>query len=242
MKTVVIVQARMTSTRLPGKILKAVLGRPLLDYQIERLRRMALADQIVIATTTNETDDVVVGLCRKLGISFYRGPEEDVLARYYGAAMEFGADTVVRITADCPVIDPVISDEAIRVFLKHRDQYDYVSLGCFPRGLDTEVFPFAVLKECWQEAVAKPDREHVTPFIYNHPERYRVKRLLCPTDYSYHRWTVDTAEDFELIQRIIEELYPVTPEFNMDDILAVMEKYPDWYAINAKVRQKGYGE
>lgn len=242
MKTVVIVQARMTSTRLPGKVLKEVLGRPLLDYQIERLRCMTMADQIVVATTMMKTDDPIVELCKKLGIAFYRGPEADVLARYYGAAVEFGADTVVRITADCPVIDPVISDKAVRVFLTHRKQYDYISLEGFPRGMDTEVFPFTVLEECWQEAVAEPDREHVTPYIYHHPERYRLKRLLCSTDYSHHRWTVDTLEDFELIRRVIEELYPVKPKFDMEDILTVMNKYPDWYAINAKVRQKGYGE
>jgi spore coat polysaccharide biosynthesis protein SpsF len=267
MKTVIIVQARMTSTRLPGKILKKVLDRPLLDFQIERLKRVASADQIVIATTTNGTDDQVAGLCRELGVSCFRGPEEDVLARYYGAAKESGAEAIVRITADCPVIDPVISGAAIDFFLTNGHQYDYVRLDGYPRGLDTEVFPFAVLEECWKEAAAQPEREHVTPFIYNHPERYRIKRLLCPragsgylpmslraersnlsleniqeNDFSHHRWTVDTPEDFELIRRIIEELYPTKPEFDMADILTVLEKYPEWKAINAQVRQKAYGE
>ena len=267
MKTVIIVQARMTSTRLPGKILKEILGKPLLEYQIERLKRVERVDQIIIATTDNKTDDPIVELCKKLGVSCFRGPEEDVLARYYDAAVEADADTIVRITADCPVIDPAISGAAIDFFLKNRHEYDYVRLEGYPRGLDIEVFSFAVLAECWREATAQPDREHVTPYIYHHPERYRIERLLCSieathfrplslraergnlpaesirqADYSHHRWTVDTIEDFELIRRILEELYPAKPDFNMEDILAVLEKYPEWISINAAVRQKQYGE
>lgn len=267
MKTAIIVQARMTSTRLPGKILKEILGRPLLEYQIERLKRVEKADQIIIATTGNKTDDPVAELSEKLGVSCFRGPEEDVLARYYGAAAEANVDTIVRITADCPVIDPDISGAAIDFFIKNRYEYDYVRLEGYPRGLDAEVFSFNVLAECWREATAKPDREHVTPYIYHHPERYRIERLYCsneathfrplslraecdnfPTEsirqaeYSNHRWTVDTIEDFELIRRIIEELYPVKPEFDMSDVLAVLEKYPEWVSINAAVCQKKYGE
>ncbi len=242
MRTVVIVQARMTSTRLPGKIIKTVLGKPLLAYQIERLRRIPDINEIVIATTTNDSDQAVVNLCKALDVACFRGPEEDVLARYYGAALEFQADIVVRITADCPIIDPTICGPAINFLINNNGQYDYVRLDRYPRGLDTEVFTFAALEECWREATAQPDREHVTPFIYHHPERYRIKRLLCPVDYSHFRWTVDTPADFELIRRIIEELYPVNPEFTMQDSLEIFKKYPDWFFLNSTVHQKEYGE
>lgn len=242
MKTVIIVQARMTSTRLPGKVLKTILGKPLLEYQIERLKRIQAADRIVIATTTNDTDQPIVDFCKRLNLPLFRGSEEDVLARYYEAAEKYNADTVVRITSDCPVIDPAVCEEAITYFLKNQDQYDYVRLEQYPRGLDCEVFSFKVLKECFREATDKPDREHVTPFIYRHPERYRLKNMICDEDYSHHRWTVDTPEDLELITRIIEELYPNNQNFNYADILEVLKKYPDWYYINAEVRQKQYGE
>jgi spore coat polysaccharide biosynthesis protein SpsF len=242
MKTVIIVQARMTSTRLPGKVLKTVLDKPLLEYQMERLKRISIVDEIVIATTTNDTDQPIVDFCERLLVSYFRGSEEDVLARYHGAAEKYNADIIVRITSDCPVIDPVVCEEAITYFFKKQSQYDYVRLEQYPRGLDAEVFSFKVLDECFREAIDKPDREHVTPFIYRHPERYRVKHMTCDEDYSHHRWTVDTPEDFELVKRIIEKLYPIKKMFDYVDILDVLNKNPDWYYINDEVRQKQYGE
>ena len=242
MRTVIIVQARMTSTRLPGKVLKTVLDKPLLEYQIERLRRIKLADEIVIATTTNDADQPIVDFCNRLDLPFFRGSEEDVLSRYYGAAVQYKADVVVRVTSDCPVIDPVLSDEAIRCFLEHNNSYDYLRLFQYPRGLDTEVFTFKALEECYFEAIEKPDREHVTPFLYRHSERYKIKYMSPSLDYSHHRWTVDTPEDFELIKLLIEELYPIKKMFDYVDILDVLAKKPDWYYINEEVRQKEYGK
>ncbi|SFL45207.1 cytidylyltransferase domain-containing protein [Pelosinus propionicus] len=242
MKIVIIIQARMTSTRLPGKVLKTVLGKPLLEYQIERLRRIKSADEIVIATTTNDTDQPIVDFCNRLELSHFRGSEEDVLARYHGAAEKYNVDVVVRITSDCPLIDPTVCEKAINYFIENQDKYDYVRLEQYPRGLDAEVFSFKVLDECFRDATDKPDREHVTPFIYRNPERYRVKCINCEKDYSHHRWTVDAPEDFELVRRIIEGLYPVKKMFDFVDVLDVFEKNPDWYYINEKVRQKKYGE
>ncbi len=242
MKIVIIVQARMTSTRLPGKVLKVVMGKPLLEYQIERLRRIKSVDEIVIATTTNDTDQPIVDFCNRLSVPYFRGSEEDVLARYHGAAEKHNADIVVRITSDCPVIDPAVCEEAITYFLNNQDQYDYVRLEQYPRGLDAEVFSYKTLDECFKEATDNPDREHVTPFIYRHPERYRVKHVKCNEDFSHHRWTVDTTEDFELVKCIIEELYPINPKFNFDDMLDIMKKNPEWYYINRAVKQKKYGE
>lgn len=243
MKTVIIVQARMTSTRLPGKVLKKILGKPLLEYQIERLRRIKNADEIVVATTENDTDWPIVNLCSRLNVAYFRGSEEDVLARYYGAATAHAADIVVRITSDCPVIDPEVCDEAIGWFLQHRHNCDYLRLEKCPRGLDIEVLSYKVLKECFQEANEQPDREHVTTFIYRrHPERYKIKfkYMNFPEDLSHHRWTVDTPEDFDLVKKIIEELYPLKQMYNYVDILDVLETNPEWCRINKKIEQKEY--
>jgi len=244
-KTVIIVQARMTSTRLPGKILKQVLGKPLLQYQIERLQGVKLADEIVIATTTNETDAPIVNLCDRLSVAYFRGSEADVLERYYQAAVAHRAKVVVRVTSDCPLIDPQVVDRVIDYYLKNYSQYDYVS-NClertYPRGMDTEVFSFSVLQEAFGRAAAQADREHVTSFFYRQPERYRLGHVLYFQDCSHHRWTVDTAEDFELIQNIIKAVYPSLPNFTLEDCLRLLEERPEWYLINSHIEQKQYGE
>jgi spore coat polysaccharide biosynthesis protein SpsF len=243
MRTVIIAQARMTSTRLPGKVLKKVLGKPLLEYQIERLKRVNFADEIVIATTTNSTDLPIIELCDRFSISYFRGSEEDVLARYYSAAKEHDADVVVRVTSDCPLIDPQVIDRVIQFYLDNQSQYDYVS-NClersYPRGMDTEVFSFAALHKAFVETTAQPDREHVTPFIYMHPERYRLAQIFYSENQSSHRWTVDTPEDFELIKKIIEVLYPQNKNFTLEDCLDLLKRYPDWLLINAYVEQNKY--
>lgn len=245
MKTAIIVQARMTSTRLPGKVLREVLGKTLLAYLIERLRRVKLADVIIIATTTNDTDLPIVELCQRLGVPVTRGSEADVLARYYEAAALHGANVIVRVTSDCPLIDPAVIDEVIAFYRDHQGRFDYVSNALtqsFAYGMATEVFPFDVLAQAHREAVAEPEREHVTPFIYTRPDRFRIGQVINPVDLSHHRWTVDTPEDFELVRRITEALYPVNPQFATPDILAVLAQYPDWSAINAHVHQKKLGE
>ena len=245
MKTVIIVQARMTSTRLPGKVLKPVLGMPLLAYQIERLRRVRLAAEVVMATTTNRTDDPIAALCEQLAVPHFRGSEEDVLARYHAAAREYRAAHVVRVTSDCPLIDPAVIDQVIAYYHQEPGRFDYVSNALarsFPRGMDTEVFSFTALDEAHNEAVAKPDREHVTPFINRNPARYRLGNLTYSMDASRHRWTVDTAEDLALITLILEALYPEKPEFTLGDCLELLNQHPEWEAINAHVEQKCYGQ
>lgn len=244
MTIAIIVQARMTSTRLPGKVLKPVLGKPLLAYQIERLKRVEAADRIVIATTKNDADDPIVELCQALAVDYFRGSEQDVLSRYYGAAQAAQADVVVRVTSDCPLIDPAIIDEVVQVYVAQCDRYDYVSNALkrtYPRGMDTEVLPTWALEQAYQEATEPPEREHVTPFIYNRPERYALGHVIYPQDLSHHRWTVDTPEDFELIRRMLEALYPLSPNFNLQDCLRLIERHPDWSAINSHVEQKLYG-
>jgi spore coat polysaccharide biosynthesis protein SpsF len=225
MKTAIIVQARMTSTRLPGKVLKEVLGKPLLAYQLERLRRVENADAIVIATTTNATDDPIVA---------------DVLSRYYGAATEHQADVVVRVTSDCPIIDPAVVSRVIGHYLAHHTQFDYVSNALqrsYPIGMDTEVFSYAALAQAHQTARHPEEREHVTPFLYRYPDRFRIAHVHYGRDESRHRWTVDTPDDFELIRRIIEALYPQNPAFTLEDTLALLERHPDWPLLNVHVQQ-----
>jgi spore coat polysaccharide biosynthesis protein SpsF len=245
MKTVIIVQARMTSTRLPGKVMKPVLGKPLLQYQIERLQRVKLADETVIATTTNKTDEPIIDLCNTLSVAHFCGSEEDVLARYYDAATKHQADAVIRVTSDCPLIDPQVINQVIDYYLQNQSNYDYVSNSIkrtYPRGMDTEVFSFSVLQQAFLEATAPPDREHVTPFIHRQPERYHLGHVTYIEDCSHYRWTVDTPEDFELIQKIIQAVYPTQPSFTLEDCLRWLRKYPDWYFINSHIEQKNYGE
>ena len=245
MKTVIISQARMTSKRLPGKVLKMVSGKSLLEYQIERLKRSVQSDEIVIATTKNETDLPIVELCEQLKVSYFRGPEEDVLSRYYEAAKEFEADVVVRVTSDCPVIDPMVIDSVINFFLGGYPVFDYVSntkKRTFPRGMDAEVISIQTLKETFNEATAKPDREHVTSYIKRHSNRYNLGNLSYHENQSSHRWTVDTEEDLELVSKIINALYPVKVDFTLKDILNLVEKNPEWTTINAHIEQNKYGE
>lgn len=233
MSTAIVVQARMGSTRLPGKVLKDIAGRPMLSYQMERLRRVKRAERIVVATTDQPADDAVERFCQKEKIACVRGSEHDVLARYHLAIERFPADVVVRITADCPLIDPAIVDEAIAAY-----EPDYVSNmleTTYPYGMAVEVFSAQALREAHREAKDPAEREHVTPFIYRHPERYRLRSLTMAPNLSHHRWTVDTPEDFELVSRLLKTL---KPHFTLQDVLAVLDQHPDWCAINAHVEQK----
>lgn len=234
-------QARMGSTRLPGKVLKKVLGKPLLLYQIERLRRVALATNIVIATTSLPQDQVIVDLCKQHHIPVFCGSEEDVLNRYYLAAKQVNADVVVRVTADCPLIDPEVVNKIIAFYLNHFPRYQYVSNTLdrtFPRGMDTEVFSFKALEQAFTDSKRPEEREHVTPYIYQNPQLFNLANVAYESNQSDHRWTVDTQEDFDLISAIITALYPTHPNFSMEDVLDLLKARPDWIKINAHVRQK----
>jgi spore coat polysaccharide biosynthesis protein SpsF len=245
MKTVIIVQARMGSTRLPGKVMKTVLGKTLLEYLFERLWRVRRADLFMVATTTNPHDAVIVEHCRHLGVPVICGSEDDVLARYYRAATIQQADIIVRITADCPLIDPAVIDKAIKFFHENIGRYEYVSntlKQSYPYGMAVEVFSFGLLEQAYREARKETEREHVTPFFYTRPERFRIGQFVNEVDLSHHRWTVDTQEDFELIRLIIEELYIANLTFGLDDILKCLEEHPAWTEINAHVKQKKLDE
>ena len=241
MKVVAITQARTTSTRLPGQILKTVLGRTLLDWHVSRVARAQLVDQVVVATTTNPADDVICDHARALGAAIFRGPEDDVLARYAGAAQQFDADVVVRVTSDCPLIDPAVIDETIRVFLAAQPPADY---GCnrlpqtYPRGMDTEVIASDTLREADRLARDPQDREHVTLFTWRQPDRDRIVNAAYHSDQSRHRGTVDTPEDLDLISKILTGVAPDHPHFTLEDCLALLARDPALEAINRHIEQK----
>lgn len=230
----------MTSSRLPGKVLRKVLGKSLLEYQVERLRRVSNQPEIVIATTTNIADDPVEAVCDKLGLACFRGSEQDVLSRYHGAADLAKADIVVRVTSDCPLIDSR-AVSAVLDLLGNGTKFDYVSNvmeRTYPRGMDSEAFTFAALDTAHREAHKPAEREHVTPFILTQPSKFRLGSVKYHRDLSFHRWTVDTEEDFELIRNLLEDVYPRKPEFQMEDCLDSLGMHPDWFQINSHVEQK----
>ena len=203
------------------------------------------ADEIVVATTDNPADDRVYDFCREKKVACFRGSEEDVLDRYYRAAIEHEADAIVRVTSDCPLIDPEVVDAVITAFQENTGRFDYVSTSLvrtFPRGIGGEIFSMEVLSEINELAMEKADREHVTAYIYRHPEKYRLLNVPRILDVSHHRWTVDTPEDFELIRRMLEALYPVKPKFRLEDCLRLLEQNPEWEKINRHIVQKALGE
>lgn len=241
MKVVAITQARMNSTRLPGKVLKTILDRTLLDWHVSRVSRAQRVDQVVVATTTNAVDDAICDHASALGAAVFRGPEDDVLARYAGAVRAVGADVVVRVTSDCPLIDPAVIDSTIDTFLTAQPKADY---GCnrlpqtYPRGMDTEVLSAGTLLETDRIARDPQDREHVTLFVWRQPDRYRIVNAPYHTDQSRHRWTVDTPEDFELIRQILMGVVPAHPDFTLQDCLAFLARHPELENINRHIEQK----
>ena len=241
-KIVAIVQARMGSTRLPGKVLKEVLSRPLLSYQIERMAQSRLIDELVIATTPN-SNEPIIELCKKENVSYFIGSEKDVLERYYLAAKQHQADIVVRMTSDCPLIDADIVDNVINMY--KNNNFDYVSntqIRTFPRGMDTEVFSFSALERAYKEAKIEYEHEHVTPYLYLNAEKFKIGQYIQDQDFNEIRLTVDTPEDSELIKRLFEKLYPINSKFSLEDILEVLKENPSWLEINKEIVQKKLGE
>lgn len=240
-QVVAIIQARLGSIRLPGKVLKPVLGQPMLARQIERVKRAQTLDQIIVATTTNPADSPITQLTDHLGISSFRGSETDVLDRFYQAAKKFRADIIVRLTGDCPVIDPAVIDMTVTAF--HRQPADYVSnvhRRSFPRGMDVEVVNFKALKLAWRQAKSNYDREHVTAYIYARPKRFKLKTILAPAPLRRPelRLTVDEPADLKLIRQIYHRLYPRKPNFNLQDIITFLDQHPKLTTINQAVTQK----
>ncbi len=219
---VAIIQARMGSTRLPGKVLKKVCGKTLLAHLVGRLKRSQTLDDIIIATSTDPRDKIIAEHAQGLGVKVFRGEEADVLDRYYRAACEFDVDTIVRITADCPLMDPAVMDKIIGVYQRNATRYDYVSNvnpQTFPIGMAVEVFSFSTLEKTWLEAKLPAEREHVTLFIRSHKELFRQKNVACTKDYSHCRITVDTPEDLHLVRRIFKRLSAEKKKGSLNDMM-----------------------
>ena len=237
-RTVAIIQARTGSTRLPGKVLRQVLGVPILTHVVDRTRRARLLDEVVVATTRLPADDAIEVLARESGWPVVRGSEVDLLDRYLQAARAHQADVVVRITSDCPLIDPAVIDDVVQTLTDSRVDYASNSLEprTFPRGLDVEAVRRAALERAGVEDASAAWREHATPYIYRHPELFRLERVASPDDASAERWCVDTAEDLELVKRIFEAIGNAT--FGWREALAAVRAHPEWSALNRDVVQK----
>ena len=207
---IAIVQARMNSKRLPGKVLMDIAGRPMLWHVINRIKHSKYVNKTIIATTTNKDDKQIEDFCKTYDIDLYRGNEDDVLDRYYQCAELWNADTIVRITADCPLIDSEIVDEVIYSYLKNKDNFDGSSntiKRTYPRGLDTEVISFSTLKRIWNNAKKDYQREHVTIYIYEHTRQFKLYSVENDIDLSHCRWTVDEKKDLKFIKEIYKSLY-----------------------------------
>lgn len=223
-----ILQARTSSTRLPGKVLKPILGEPMIVRHIERLRRCRSFDRLIVATSIDPSDDVLEATARRQGYDLYRGSLEDVLDRFYQAAKIYSPTHVVRLTADCPLADPGVIDQAVELATK--GEYDFTSnaiIRTYPDGLDVEVLTFRTLETLWRDTERLEDRGHVTTLMYDHPERFNLGHLKNSHDLSALRWTVDRPEDFDLVERIYRELYPVNPSFSTEDILRYLAHHPE---------------
>lgn len=222
-----------------------ILGKPMLEHVIERTRRASGLDDLWVATTDDTTEGPILELCSRLNVPTYRGPVNDVLARYYYTAHEAKATNIVRITSDCPLIDPQVTGKIIKKFLSNNQNYDYVS-NCqprtYPRGLDTEIFSAEVLETVFKEAIDPDDREHVTSYITRNPDSFRLLDITDETDRSDLRLTVDTKEDLEFIRHIFEELYPKNNNLDYLDVIGLLDRKPDWCEINTTVVQKEYGQ
>lgn len=239
MNIVCIIQARTGSTRLPNKIFLELKGKPVLARDIERLKGSKLISKIVIASPDKKEDDVIEKFVNNNfpDVGVFRGSEDDVLDRYFQAAKKFGAEAVIRITSDCPLIDPEVVDKVISKFVESKADYVSNVLGkrTFPRGMDTEIFSFAALERIWNECADPADREHVTLHLRKHPEQYTAVNCEGEKDYSGYRLTLDEPKDFELISAIYDSLGD-NPK--LDEIIGFLEKNPDLAKINQEVEQK----
>lgn len=236
-----VVAARMTSKRMPGKSMASLAGRPSLAHIITRLRQSRYLDGVVVATTDRSTDDPIRACARAEGVPVFSGSEEDVLDRTLLAARSVGANVIVQVTGDCPLIDAEVVDRTVTAYL--RDKPDYACNRMpetYPNGLDTEVFATDLLAEVDRLTKAPDDREHVTLYIYEHPKRYRLLNLPAPPEYHWPelRLTLDTPEDYRLISAIYDALYPANPHFGLAETLSWLRANPTWLDVNKHTRQK----
>ena len=234
---IAITQARMSSSRCPGKVLKPILGYPMAWHQWERTLQAQSLDQCILATSTDPSDDSLAAYFLKNKQAVFRGSLNNVLNRYYECAKHYKASHVVRLTADCPLIDPQIIDKVVATHLKNNN--DYTSSALFPVGMSVEVFRFSALEKAYYEAHLSSQREHVTLFIYRNPELFKLEEVTHAKNLSYLRWTVDYPEDFEFVEQVYKKLYPLNPNFRMNDVIQLLENEPKLMQINAHMEHNG---
>jgi len=237
-RTVCIIEARMRSSRLPGKVLAPVLGRPLLAHMVERLQRSERLDEVVIATADDPSCDPIAALADELDVEAFRGSEDDVLARVLGAADSAEAELIVSAAGDCPLLDPLVVDHVVEAYMGgEADFCSNTRTDTYPRGMEVRVFSAAALAEIDGETDDPSDREHVSMYFWTHPERYRLLEVESPdASLGEFRLTVDEPEDLQLVRAIFERLYPVRPDFDLDDIAALLRSDPSLPALNAHVQ------
>lgn len=238
---IICVQARMGSSRLPGKPLLRVLGRPLLSYMLERLQSLDASASLVLLTTTLPTEQPLLDIAASLGVATFRGSEENVLERFTLASRYFRATTVVRICGDCPLLDPLLIRQALALYHAAPRRYDYLSNTLersYPRGMDIEVFSADALEKAYRNAHASYQQEHVTPYLYENPSLFSLGQMSYSQDLSSWRLTLDTYADFQVIAPLLAALYPGNPLFTFEELVAVAQQHPEWLALNAHVHQK----
>ncbi|WP_240419855.1 cytidylyltransferase domain-containing protein [Paenibacillus periandrae] len=239
MNTVIIIQARMGSTRLPGKVMLPLQEQSVLSHVIQRASAVSNATAVYVATSDLVADNIIAAEALKYDAFASRGSESDVLSRYYEAAVQAQADHIVRITSDCPLMDPRVVEDIIAAhLLSGADYTSNTHKRTYPRGLDVEVFTMRALKESYELADSILQREHVTPYIYQHPEQYHIEHICYEQDFSVHRWTLDTEEDWRVIRAIYDGLHPLKPLFGWLDALQYVNAHPEISTWNEHVEQK----
>ncbi len=246
MNILAIIQARLNSSRLPGKVLKDLGGQPLLAWAVERARRARTLSNVIVATTTDPSDQPIVDFCAQRGYPVFRGSQFDVLDRFYQAALHYQADVIVRMTADCPLVDPAEIDRVVECFFSSGAEFACNRLPppwkrTTPIGLDTEVCSMAGLARAWKEANQKHEREHVMPYFYDLEGRFKVVVADLEQDYSHLRWTVDTPADLDLLRAVVAELggsAAASTDISWREVLALFERRPELAKINANVQHK----
>lgn len=239
-----VIQARVSSTRLPGKVLKPIMNMPMLERQIQRLKKAKSLDRFCLATSDQAEDAPLADVAKRQGIEFYRGSLNDVLDRFYQAARLLKCESIVRITGDCPLIDASVVDQVIEFF--KAGHFDYASntlKPSFPDGLDVEVMSFAALEKNWKEAILTSEREHVTPYLYKHPELFKLGSYEGKENLSQLRWTVDDEGDFHFVEKVYEMLGYNQEYFAMNDILNLIQEHPELLDLNkGHARNEGYAK
>lgn len=243
-KVGVVIQARMGSTRLPGKVMKLLGDRPVLWHVVERVKQSKLIDMIIVATTNSDEDNTIVEFCKKNSINYYRGSEKDVLDRYYKTAKYYKLDAIIRVTSDCPIIDSIVIDKLVKTYLDNKEQLDYVSnsmIRTYPRGLECSIFSMEALKESWENATKEYHKEHVVMYIREHKEKFKIMNICNDKMLSNYRWTLDTKEDYIFLKCIYNNLYKSGSIFTTNDVLELLKEQPELININAHVEQKKVG-